>query len=84
MTASGVMRLLFLMIRSRWPFWAIFFVDFSEFQVKKEDNISRKDENENLINILIYVDIIHKKQKKEGKDARKFNKIHGPGNFTIT
>ncbi|HBC98753.1 MAG TPA: hypothetical protein DC053_04160 [Lachnoclostridium sp.] len=53
-------------------------------QVKIQDNISRKDETDNLINILIYVDIIHKKQEKEGKDVRKFNKIHGTGNFTIT
>jgi hypothetical protein len=57
---------------------------FSNPQVKKQDNISRKDETENLINILIYVDIIHMKQEKEGKDVRKFNKIHGTGNFTIT
>ena len=53
-------------------------------QVKRQDNISRKDETENLINILIYVDIIHMKQEKEGKDVRKFNKIHRTGNFTIT
>ncbi|GEM_PF-1601258 len=84
MTASGVMRLLFLMIRSKWPFRAIFLWIFPNPQVKKQDNISIKDESENLINILIYVDIIHKKQEKEGRDVSKFNKIHGTGNFTIT
>lgn len=85
MTASGVMRLLFLMIRSKWPFRAIFFLQiFPNPQGKKQDNISIKDESENLINILIYVDIIHKKQEKEGKDVSRFNKIHGTGNFTIT
>ena len=37
--------------------------------------ISRKDETENLINILIYVDIIHKKLEKEGIKREYMQKI---------